>query len=252
MTWALFYRNIHDDIRKFLYLLKIEKMENVDPFIKDEICSVIKDSINELGLSEDEIMEIYRDKNLLEKEIKPLLLERAVLDKRYAFVADLGIITVQEDYVPEKCLSLFSEQNYEKFRLYDSEITDDNFSHPSHILVPGKTLWVRVYGQIILDRMTSEDHLEFLSKFKDVVYPGAQGASLVFDQKREKLPKGKCYCSFDKEENLRKNTDGSYSIPYVGSDSIGYQFHTVPFDNSFHRVYYLLVFTKVPDNYVEY
>lgn len=216
------------------------------------INDVIKDSIKELGLSEDEIAAIYCRKNLMEKRVKPLLLSLATLDERYDFVADLGIITVPEDYVHLKCLSSFKERNYEKFRLYDSKITDDRFSHPGHILVPGEKLWVRVYTQIILDRMTSEDHLEFLSKFQGVVCPGAQGASLVFEQKCEQLPKGKCYCSFDKKENLWKNDDGSHSVPYVGADAIGYQFSTVPFSNLFHRVYHLLVFTRVPDNYVEY
>ena len=48
---------------------------------------------------------------------------------------------------------------------------------------------------------------------------GAQGASLVWEQKRNKLPKGKWYCSFDEKERL-PSVVGYYGVPrvYVRSD----------------------------------
>jgi hypothetical protein len=53
------------------------------------------------------------------------------------------------------------------------------------------------------------------------IHTGAQGASLVFEQKRGELPKGKWYASFDEKDRLWKDADGYHRVPYVNAYSDG-------------------------------
>lgn len=133
---------------------------------------------------------------------------RLTLDERRALVAgekfslllDLGIITVPEGYCHANQLEKFSEDK-SAFNLYNAHINDPNFSNPSRILEPGDRLHVQVFrhdsGWVSL-----KECLTFLDS-KKAVYPGAQGASLVFTQKRMQLLQDfSGYASLDREERL--------------------------------------------------
>ena len=65
--------------------------------------------------------------------------------------------------------------------------------------------------------------MAFLATQK-AVHVGAQGASLVWDQKRDQLPKGKWYCSFDEKERLWQDAVGNHRVPLVCANSGG-DFH---------------------------
>ena len=59
--------------------------------------------------------------------------------------------------------------------------------------------------------------MDFL-RSKESVFVGAQGATLVFEQKRDSLPKGKWYSSFDEPERLWKDAAyGYHRVPRVGA-----------------------------------
>ncbi|MBU4285222.1 hypothetical protein KKF60_01480, partial [Patescibacteria group bacterium] len=58
-------------------------------------------------------------------------------------------------------------------------------------------------------------------KTQNVVLTGAQGVSLVFEQKREDLPKGYWYVSFDEKEALWKDAGGDHRVPGVDRYSDG-------------------------------
>lgn len=133
---------------------------------------------------------------------------------------DLGIITVPDGYVHEKRLTTFGKQNREEFYHYHKEITDENFPNPTRVLKPGNKLRVRAFKQVVDGTTTSEERLVFLATQKAVL-TGAQGESLVFDQKRGQLPKGKGYVSFDKEERLWADVDGDRRVPCVSCSSDG-------------------------------
>lgn len=138
---------------------------------------------------------------------------------KFGLLADLGIITVPEDYVHDTCLTKFFDKNRKKFYDVNKNITDANFPHPGRILKPGDRLRVRAFKQIVGGTTTSEERMAFLAEQKTDVYTGAQGASLVFEQKRNELPKGFWYASFDEVKNLWKDADGYRRVPLVGASS---------------------------------
>lgn len=142
------------------------------------------------------------------------------LDK-FALLVDLGIITVPEGYDHATWLAKFKERNKEKFYFYNDDIADQNFPKPSRILKPGDRLRVRAYQQLVSGTTTSEERMTYLIAQGAVVFTGAQGASLVFAQKRDQLPKGKWYASFDQKECLWEDAFGVHRVPHVNAYSDG-------------------------------
>lgn len=140
--------------------------------------------------------------------------------EKFGFLADLGIITVPKDYVHETRLATFLKQNRKKFYGVNDNITDVNFSNPSRILKPGDQFRVRAFKQIVDGTTTSEERLAFLATQRAVL-TGEQGASLVLEEKRDQLPKGYWYSSFDEKERLWKDADGLHRVPYVDAFSGG-------------------------------
>lgn len=140
--------------------------------------------------------------------------------EKFALLVDLGIITEPGDCVHEKRLTTFGKKNCKKFVYYNGEITDKNFLNPTRVLKPGDKLRVRAFKQVVGRTTTSEERMAFLATQK-AIHTGAQGASLVFDQKRDQLPKGKWYASFDEPDRLWKDADGYRRVPQVGCYSNG-------------------------------
>ncbi|MEK7184813.1 MAG: hypothetical protein AAB683_01605 [Patescibacteria group bacterium] len=128
--------------------------------------------------------------------------------EKFTLLVDLGIITVPEDYDHATQLAKFKVENEKKFQYgYDKNITDANFPTPSRILKPGDKFRIKAFIQTVA-RTTSEEHMAFLVTQK-AVHLGAQGASLVFDQKRTQLPKSRWYASFDEKECLWEDAGAS-------------------------------------------
>ena len=128
---------------------------------------------------------------------------------KFALLADLGVVTV-----PEDCrLSTFSRENRRLFVYYEEAINDVNFSNPTRILKSGDKLGVQAFRQAVPSQTTSEERLEFCRRQEGNVLVGAQGAPLVFDQKRDLLPRGLWYSSLDQRERLWKDARGCYGVP---------------------------------------
>ena len=107
-------------------------------------------------------------------------------------------------------------------------------------LTPGQKLTVKVFG--ITERMSSEDCLAHL-KSQKAIFIGAQGVCLVFEQKREELPKGKWYISFDEKKALWKDSDGDRGVPYLGCRSDGdFYFDLGDFERDWYDGHCLLCF----------
>src|SRR3989344_7146529 len=138
--------------------------------------------------------------------------------ERFAQSIDLGTLTVPADYVHATQLASFREKNEEKFYYYNNNITDQNFPNPTRILKPSDKFRVKVIP--VKTTVTLEECLAKLRTEKAVLV-GAQGLTLVFDQKREQLPKDKWYSSFDEKNRLWKNTDGRHRVPYLNVFSDG-------------------------------
>ena len=132
---------------------------------------------------------------------------------KFALLVDLGIIVVPDSHIPGKCLEMFFKNNHKNLYDYNKNITDANFSHPSQILKPGNKLRVRAFKQVVSGPTTSQERMAFLSKRKEGnIYVGAQGVSLVFEQKRDQLPKGRWYISFDEAKSLWEDSDGYHRL----------------------------------------
>ncbi len=140
--------------------------------------------------------------------------------EKFALLVDLGIITVPDDYDYGTRLAKFMENNRGKLYGVNDNITDANFPNPSRVLKPGDKLRVRAFKQVVGGTTTSEERMAFLATQK-AVHVGAQGASLVFEQKRNQLPKGRWYASFDKKERLWTDADGDHRVPGVCRHSGG-------------------------------
>lgn len=143
---------------------------------------------------------------------------------KFTLLVDLGIITVPDDYDHATHLASFKamyrNDETKSFYYYNEHITDANFPNPSRILKPGDKLWVRAFQQVSQGTTTSVERMAFLDTQK-AIHAGAQGASLVWEQKRDQLPKGKWYTSFDEEERLWQDADGNHRVPVVSARSDG-------------------------------
>jgi len=150
----------------------------------------------------------------------------------FTLLIDLGIITVPENYEHANRLMTFGKQNSHKFYHYDENITDKNFPNPTRILKFGDKFYVRAFKPVSDQRTpTSEECMAFLVTQK-AIYTGVQGMSLVFEQKCNRLLKGKWYISFDEKERLWTDTCGKYKLPYMNIRSGDvFQFHLADFEN---------------------
>jgi len=167
--------------------------------------------------------------------------------EKFALMVDLGIITVPDDYDHATRLTTFLERNRKKFYDVHNDITDKNFPSPSRILKPGDKLCVRAFEQVVGGTTTSEERMAFLET-QGAVYTGAQGASILWDQRHDQLPKNKWYCSFDKKERLFKDADGILRVPliYIYFDG-DFDFYLDLFEYTWNEVSLILCFSDLSE-----
>ena len=205
-------------------------------------------ALDKAGFDSELIQKIINSENnkMAESMYVSIVEKKTEPTEKFTLFADLGIIMVPEDYVHEKQLGLFEKKNRKKFYFYNDAITDTNFSNPTRILKPGDKLWVRAFKQVISGNTTSEDRMGFLKKM-NAIHTGAQGASLVWEQKRDLLPKGYWYCSFDEKDRLWKDADGNHRVPFVNAHSDGdFKLDLGSFENDWHGHSVILVFCNLP------
>ncbi|MBP9749201.1 MAG: hypothetical protein KBD21_00465 [Candidatus Pacebacteria bacterium] len=191
-------------------------MSHDTPFVKRAYNLGLKAVPNFCTLTPEQVA--YYEQHL--DEI-PTALARGFIDPaKFALLVDLGNITVPDDYVHATRLATFGEKNSDKFWYFNDEITDEHFACPSRILKPGDRLWVRAIEQVVSGVTVAEERMAFLAMQK-ASHTGAQGASLVFEQKRNRLPKGKWYASFDEKKRLWEDADRGHRVPGVCTYSDG-------------------------------
>jgi hypothetical protein len=109
-------------------------------------------------------------------------------------------------------LTNFKAVHGREFGYYNSDITDANFGRATTRLMPGQKFRVKIFQ--ITETVTSEDCLAFLRSQKAVLV-GAQGASLVYELAKSKLPMGRWSVSFDEKDALWTDFNGCRRVPYV-------------------------------------
>lgn len=176
---------------------------------------------NFTALSEEQIG--YYENHL--DELPEALSRGFVMPSKFELLVDLGVIEVPKGYVHRTRLATFKARyqndKIKSFYYYNDAITDEHFPNPSRILKPGDRLHVCAYRQVASGTTTSKERMDYLVAQGMPVYTGAQGASLVFEQKRDQLPKGKWYASFDEEDRLWGGAGGRRRVPYVCARSGG-------------------------------
>lgn len=140
--------------------------------------------------------------------------------KKFTLFSDLGTIVVPDGYDHATCLEKFRKAHREKLIGYNENTTDANFSHVTNKLVPGRTLRVLAWRQIASVIKTSDEHIAFLA-MQNSILVGAQGVTLVFSQKKNQLPRGYWYYSFDEKKGLWKDAEGYHRVPGVFADNFG-------------------------------
>jgi hypothetical protein len=137
-------------------------------------------------------------------------------------------------------LASFRKENYEKFYGYSDNITDKNYAMVTNKLLAGQNGKVKFFQ--IKKRVSSLDCLKKLKEEKAILV-GAQGASLVWELKREELPVGKCIVSFDKKKALGQDGYGNRRVPHIGRYSDGaWHFLLGNFESDWDGDCYLLCF----------
>ena|SRR3989344_2868262 len=198
--------------------------------------------VNEKTLDYDEVLE----KLQLIVEDGPIVVSDQPTEK-FGLLVDLGVIEVPADYDHATQLASFRKKNYKEFYSYNDAITDQNFSNPSRILKPGDKLLVRAFKQIVPDVTASEERMAFLET-QGAVYTGAQGASILWDQRHDQLPKNKWYYSLDKKERLFKDAGDDHRVPSLGISFDGdFRFNLARFSNAWDERHIILCFSDLSE-----
>ncbi len=202
----------------------------------------LETSINKMVL--DGVRDPKEVADILQKIIEPRVAVEPEQKAKFGFVKDLGVVVVPKGYKHPTALGSFKEEDYKKFNYYNDNITDEHFPNPTRILKPGDRLRVKIFEQTVSGSTTSEERLAFLKSQKAILV-GAQGSSLVFKQKRNQLPKGFWYASFDEKERLWEDSDGGHRVPsvYANSDG-GFWFDLGYFEYTWGEIFRLLCFCE--------
>jgi hypothetical protein len=156
-------------------------------------------------------------------------------------VAILDIV-VPDDYDHDTRLTKFGKAHRKEFYDYNDAITDKNYAGIASVkLTPGRKFKVKVIQ--IQKTVTPDDCLHYLDKHGGILV-GAQGASLVCEQAKDKLPAAGGYVSFDKKDALGQDTRGRPMLPFVGTSMLegGFEFSCTPFAHELGIGFYLLCF----------
>lgn len=221
-------------------------MPHDTPLLKRAYNLGLKTVANFEGLSLETIA--YYEKHL--NEIPAALARGFIVPPKFALLADLGIITVPDDYNHRTALATFLKKNRKKFHSVNDDINDVNFPNPSRSLNPGDKLRVRAFKQIVEGTTTPDERMEFLRSQK-AVFTGAQGACLVFEQKHDQLPWDYWYVSFDEPDRLYESADGDRQVlRLLASLGVGFYLVLGHLKGVWDTSNALLCFTEVSDDLI--
>lgn len=191
----------------------------------------------------------------IQKIIDGLIPVPAGFCNKFELRADLGIVTVPEDYDHSSYLTTFQSRYKEKVDIHGSGLAHPAFLHPQKILEPGEKLWVRAFSYVDVGLHLKE--WMHLCASQKAVYPGAQGLALLWSQKRDRLPMGLRYLSPESYMSFNWNGEPDrsggncsatdYQIPLLRVDSEGgCEFSLYNFTNEpLLRAYVVLCFNKM-------
>ncbi len=137
-------------------------------------------------------------------------------DPRFVLKAEFNI-QVPGDYNHDTHMTNFRMRCAREFSEYAEVMVDRYQKMASTRLEPGEKLRVRVFH--IVRHVGPEDIWAFLCD-PNVILAGARGATLVYEQARDKLFRGWHYLSYDLKSNLRER-NGTHYVPELVKDERG-------------------------------
>ena len=164
-------------------------------------------------------------------------------DPRFVYVKTIEV-TVPEGYDHATRLDTYKVGHESEYYYYNLGLTDANFANASTKLTAGRKFGVKVF--VIKSRVSSDDCLAQYERV-NAVKVGAQGLTILCEQKKDELPKGKCYVSFDEKDNLPL-IDGYHRVSGVYADAGGdFNFDLGNFELDWYDYYVLLAFCDLPE-----
>jgi hypothetical protein len=185
------------------------------------LTDLFRDAVRALNLSKDEAQEIISNGGTMQLEVKPILKKLAIADKRIGAPVAEFELTVPSDYNHDKQIdrSAKKAKKEKTTYYYNDALTSKNYAKATNKLEPGKKYMVKLFP--ILSNISSEDCMTFLRK-QSAILVGGQGATLLYDLHRDKLPKDKWSVSFDEKDTLWQDAFGGRGVPdvcaYAGGD----------------------------------
>jgi hypothetical protein len=136
------------------------------------------------------------------------------IDPRY-FVMSTFTFKAPDDYDHTTQLARFKHMHRNDFAYYNDGITDEHFAGVTARLIPGKVYTVKLIGITSGSVVSSEDNLAVLRQHRAILV-GAQGLSFVYEQAKDKFPKGKWVISLDEKDACWKDVTGGHRVPGMG------------------------------------
>lgn len=167
--------------------------------------------------------------------------------EKFALYADLGVLTVPDDYDHATCLSRLHHKDTICLGGYANDIVDEHYQNPTRIMRAGERFHVRVFRQVSADTTTIMQRIAFLES-QNALHVGVQGLVLVCEQKIQALPcEDGWYASYDVPERLWGTDSGMIpTLLWMFLDVSGnIFFETTIADLALDREYMLLCFTEV-------
>ena len=143
-----------------------------------------------------------------------------VNDPKFILVTHFEI-NVPKSYTHEEQLDGFRFRNGPLFKRLSASLSDKTWAEAAEPLKPGKTYEVKIFS--FAEEVTYEDCKTFCES-KGALRAGAQGLSLLWEMKKERLPLDKALLSFnnlDAYPTETKEKEHIYILPFIARFSNG-------------------------------
>lgn len=135
---------------------------------------------------------------------------REEIQKSFELEKYLGVVRVSEDYQHATRLPDFCKKFRSDFVTMDRRIVGGDFGNSPMQLRPGDTFVARIFR--CKSRLSPNDHLAFLI-MQRALFLGIEGLSLVWEFKRNALPRNICLSVLGKEDDLWRDSCGAIWYP---------------------------------------
>lgn len=176
---------------------------------KQNVASIV-DRLNLENTEAQGIIEKGNLQELFQNAISDSLKQHVIITKLFGAPSKRFTITVPMDYNHDAQIDTFIKQR--KITSYHSDLTSKNFANATNKLEPGQTYDVEIIP--ILSVATRKEYMMFHHNRKHLLV-GPQGLTLVYQLKKDELPKDKRIFSLDEDDALFKDDDGDTRFPCI-------------------------------------